>query len=155
MHSPVHIMLVGFLSFIGGLLGAWAMNAFLQAINRSHTQTRDMVELAGRFIYSDPDAAKKIGRKMHYASGALLGIVVGCALFFSGLAHLPTSIFTGMASGLFLGMFSVFALMYWFMEKHPFGESNRLTMQVGFLYLIGHFIYGAVTGLIVGLQPYV
>lgn len=154
MNSPIHMMMVGCLSIIGGLIGALAMNAFLHGINRSHAHARDMVEIAGRFFKHDHEAARKFGRSIHYACGAALGIVVGYALYFSGTAHLPTSIFAGMAVGLFLGMFSVFALMYGFMERHPSGESSHLTMQVGLLYLIGHFIYGAVTGLIVGFHSY-
>jgi len=146
---------VGLFSLIGGFIGAWVMNQFLLWTNKMHPSVVDMSEIAGRFFKRNSDDARMRGRAIHLACGAGLGLVVGYILWVSGATELPGSIFLGMAVGLFLGMFGVFALMYLIFEKHPSGNKNEVTMQAGVLYLVGHVIFGAITGLAAGFVGFV
>lgn len=44
-----------------------------------------------------------------------------------------------------------YGLMFVIGERHPLKQYRKVTLEVGLLHLVGHMIFGAVTGLLGGL----
>jgi hypothetical protein len=68
-----------------------------------------------------------------------------------GGAALPHALFLGIGFGFFHGMIMSYMLMFYASEKHPIKDYRNATLEEGLLHLVGHLIFGAVTGLIGGL----
>lgn len=135
----------------GGTLGALAMNAFMYAISNQANPRVNMAEALGSLITKRLEGASRIGHICHLAIGILFGLLYAYTLAAAGATALPQAIFLGMALGLFQGIIISYCLMFIVSEKHPIEKYRRATLQTGALHLLGHILYGAVVGLLVGL----
>lgn len=138
-------------SLIAGLIGSVLMDVFLLLASQHSRPKIEMTEALGSLFLGRLEDAKLLGRAIHLISGAGFGLLYGLIMAWTQAATLPYSIFMGLGLGLLHGIFMSYCLMFIVAERHPIEKYRQATIQTGALHLLGHIIYGGVTGLVVGL----
>ena len=142
------LLLVGALS---GLIGAFAMTAFMLQVSAFFSERVDMVQALGSYFTGKVKGSGRIGKMIHAASGLLFGMIY-CAIMYTIKAlAFPHAIFLGIGFGFFHGLFMSYVLMFYASGKHPIKEYQDATLEEGLLHLVGHIIFGAVVGLLAAL----
>ncbi|MFQ3242708.1 MAG: putative membrane protein YagU involved in acid resistance [Lentimonas sp.] len=145
------IIAVIILGASSGLIGAFAMNYFMRAVSTAYSQRVDMVRALGSYFTGNTENAINLGTIIHSASGLLFGIIYFLIMNAMHALALPYSIFLGLGFGFFHGLIMSYMLMFYASERHPIEEYRKATLEQGLLHLVGHIIFGGVTGLIGGL----
>lgn len=134
-----------------GLIGAFAMNLFMRLVSRKFDRRADMVRALGSFFTKKLDNALGVGTAIHGAAGVIFGMIYLAIIQAIGALDFPHAFFLALGFGFFHGLITSYGLMYYASARHPLEEYRKATMQEGVLHLLGHMIFGGVTGLLGGL----
>ncbi|MEM7791395.1 MAG: hypothetical protein AAF546_08335 [Verrucomicrobiota bacterium] len=139
------------LGAICGLVGAFAMTSFMRSVSAAYSKRVDMVRALGSFFTKKTEGAERLGAAIHAVSGVVFGIIYLAVFNAMGLLAFPSALFLGLGFGFFHGLFMSYCLMFVASEHHPLEEYKKATLEEGLLHLVGHLIFGGVTGLLGGL----
>jgi len=142
------ILLLGALS---GLVGAFAMTAFMAAVSSAFSKRVDMVRALGSYFTGRLENAVGLGRLIHALSGLIFGALYLLVMQRMDALTFPYPIFLGIAFGFFHGLIMSYALMIFASERHPIDEYRNATLEEGLIHLVGHVIFGGVVGIMAGL----
>lgn len=142
------ILLLGALS---GLVGAFAMTAFMAAVSSAFSKRVDMVRALGSYFTGRVEGSLWLGRLIHAGSGLVFGAVYLWIMHAMGALSFPYPIFLGIGFGFFHGLLMSYVLMIFASERHPVEDYRKATLEEGLLHIVGHVIFGAVVGLVAGL----
>lgn len=140
------LVFFGILGAISGLLGAFAMTAFMKAVSSTFSKRVDMVRALGSFFTGRLDNAEIPGRLIHAGSGLIFGVIYILTLQLMDALNFPAAIFLGIAFGFFHGLLMSYILMFAASERHPIEAYRKATLEEGLLHLVGHIIFGFVVG---------
>ncbi|MFU8848645.1 MAG: hypothetical protein ACNA77_08005 [Opitutales bacterium] len=142
------ILLLGALS---GLVGAFAMTAFMAAVSSAFSKRVDMVRALGSYFTGQLEGSLWLGRLIHAGSGLIFGALYLWIMQAMNALQFPYPIFLGIGFGFFHGLLMSYALMIFASERHPIEDYRKATLEEGLLHIVGHVIFGAVVGLVAGL----
>ncbi|MEM8867979.1 MAG: hypothetical protein AAGC73_06895 [Verrucomicrobiota bacterium] len=142
------ILILGALS---GLIGAFAMTLFMRTVSAAYSKRVDMLRALGSFFTKRAKGSEALGALLHALSGIIFGALYLYIFNKMGVLQLPYSLFLGLGFGFFHGLFMSYCLMFVASEHHPLEEYKNATLEEGLLHLVGHLIFGGVTGFVGGL----
>ncbi|HAV12475.1 MAG TPA: hypothetical protein DCX06_03110 [Opitutae bacterium] len=142
------------LGAICGLIGAFAMNLFMRQVSSAYSKRVDMIRALGSFFTGKLENSAGIGTMIHSIAGILFGIIYFLIMNLMGALSFPFAIFLGIGFGFFHGLITSYGLMFYASERHPIKEYKKATLEEGMLHLIGHIIFGAVTGILGALLSF-
>lgn len=136
-----------------GLLGGIAMEGVLWLIGRGGWAKADMIVALGSLFTKSRDTAWRVGALLH--TGAAIGFAVAYTLLMVALGYtaLPSSAVLGAGVGFAHGLVVSLGLVWVVAEQHPLEEFNEAGLAIGLSHIIGHVVYGAVVGFVVGVAP--
>ncbi len=137
-----------------GLVGAFAMTAFMKGVSSAFSQRVDMVRALGSYFSGRLEGADRLGKLIHAASGIVFGAVYLSIIYLMDALTFPYPIFLGIGFGFFHGLFMSYALMFVASERHPIETYRKATLEEGLLHLVGHVIFGAVVGILAALLAF-
>ncbi|MFO8027997.1 MAG: hypothetical protein R6U56_10065 [Opitutales bacterium] len=140
-----------FLGALSGLVGAFAMTAFMTAVSSAFSKRVDMVRALGSYFTGRVDGSLWLGRLIHAGSGLVFGALYLLIMQTMDALTFPYPIFLGIAFGFFHGLMMSYVLMIFASERHPIEDYRKATLEEGLLHLVGHVIFGGVVGLMAGL----
>lgn len=146
----MELILIIVIGAVSGLSGAYAMNSFMRKISAAYSKRVDMILALGSYFTGQIKGAARLGNLIHMVAGIVFGTVYLMIMYAIGGAVLPYSLFLGIGFGFFHGMFMSYMLMFYASERHPVEAYRKATLEEGLLHLVGHLIFGAVTGFIGG-----
>ncbi|PXA05494.1 hypothetical protein DDZ13_01085 [Coraliomargarita sinensis] len=134
-----------------GLVGAFAMTAFMTAVSSAFSERVDMVRALGSYFTGRLEGAVGLGRIIHAVSGLIFGATYLLIMHQMDALTFPYPIFLGIGFGFFHGLIMCYILMIFASMRHPIEEYRKATLEEGLLHLVGHIIFGIVVGLLAGL----
>jgi hypothetical protein len=149
METPLIPLL--FCGGLAGMAGAFAMNFFMRAVSAQFSRRVDMVRALGSLVTGKLEGAQRVGTTIHTLSGLFFGAVYFVLFALIGFEAAPRSALLGLGFGFLHGLVVSYGLMFVVSEKHPVEAYRQATLSVGLLHLLGHMLYGLVTGIIGGL----
>lgn len=145
------IIAILFVGIAFGIISAYAMDAFMRAVSTAYSSRVDMILALGSFFSGNVKNAQKLGSTIHSIAGAIFGAIYLLIIHQLDALIFPYALFLGIGFGFFHGLIVSYGLMFLISERHPLPEYRKVTLEVGLLHLVGHLIFGAVTGLLGGL----
>lgn len=140
-----------FLGAFCGLIGAFAMTAFMGKVSQTFSKRVDMARALGSYFTGKEEGADALGRTIHSVSGVIFGMIYFGIMQSMGALIFPYALFLGIGFGFFHGLIMSYMLMFYASERHPVEAYRKATLEEGLLHLVGHIIFGAVAGLLGGL----
>lgn len=137
-------------SLAAGLLGGAAMEGALWLIGTAGWAKADMIVALGSLFTRTRENAWRVGATLHAAAALGFGLLYTVLILHLGFAYLPASLMLGAGVGLLHGLFVSLALVWVVAERHPLAEFNEATLAIGLSHIVGHVVYGAVVGYVVG-----
>ncbi|MEO0509676.1 MAG: hypothetical protein AAF065_07445 [Verrucomicrobiota bacterium] len=131
-----------------GLVGAFAMTFFMACVSSAYGKRVDMTLALGSYFIRTTDGAVIVGRLIHAVSGLVFGVAYFAIMHAMGALVFPYAIFLGLGFGFFHGLLMSYMLMFYASERHPIDDYRKATLEEGLLHLVGHLIFGGVTGLL-------
>jgi len=129
------------------------MNLFMRVMSVGGPREINMIEALGSLLIGRIDGALRLGTAAHLVSGVFFGIIYALLLMAIRPGGPVSSLFICLGIGFFHGLIFTYMMMYYAAERHPVPKYRNATMSVGIVHLLGHMVYGAVVGFIVGLSP--
>ncbi len=147
--------LVSFLltALVAGLVGGVLMEGVLWLIGRGGWAKADMVVALGSLFTKTRDTAWRVGALLHLV--AAIGFAMGYTLLMVALGYtaMPSSMMLGAGVGFVHGLIVSLGLVWVVAEQHPLEEFNEAGMAIGLSHILGHLVYGAAVGFVVGVAP--
>ena len=145
------IIIVLFLGAFSGLIGAFAMTAFMLKVSATYGRRVDMTRALGSFFTGRLEGSLRFGKIIHSISGLVFGMLYFVIIYAIGAFVFPSPFFLGIGFGFFHGLLMSYVLMIYASERHPIEEYRQATLEQGLLHLVGHIIFGVVVGLFAAL----
>lgn len=136
---------------ISGLVGAFAMYAFMRAVSTAFGRRVDMIRALGSYFTGKMEGSIVLGASIHAVSGIVFGILYILIFHSMKALYFPHVLLLGTGFGFFHGLIVSYILMFYASKRHPIEAYRKATMEEGILHLVGHMIFGGVTGLVSGL----
>lgn len=140
-------------SLAAGVLAGAAFLGAMWLMTRSGLSRGNMVVALGGMITKSRVNALRVGFILHTISAIGFAMVYTLLIVWLGASALPEALMIGLATGFFHGLVVSLMLVWVVAEGHPFEEYNDAGLAVGVAHLLGHVVYGAVVGLVVGVSP--
>lgn len=136
-----------------GVLGGIAMEGVLWLIGRGGWAKADMIVALGSMFTKSRDTAWRVGALLHVVSA--IGFALGYTLLILtlGYTRMPWSAALGAGVGFLHGLIVSLGLVWVVADQHPLEEFNEAGMAIGLSHIVGHVVYGAVVGFVVGVSP--
>ena len=153
MNSELAVEIHFLLSTIfAGIIGTGGMTLFMHSITQTGIANADMVRAIGSIFTRSLDSALLVGTLLHFTAGVIFAMIYTILFGFFGaqgtLPHVGIGILIGFMHGFVLSFFLVISVA----EHHPLKEFREAGFSVAVAHLIGHIIYGALVGLVIGLS---
>jgi len=147
--------LVNFLltALVAGLLGGIAMELVLWLIGRGGWAKADMIVALGSMFTKSRDSAWRVGAILHIVAAIGFAMAYTLLLHSLGFTHMPFAAAVGAGVGFLHGLIVSLGLVWVIAEQHPLKEFNEAGMAIGLSHIVGHVVYGAVVGFVVGVSP--
>lgn len=141
-----------FLSVIlcAGLIATSAMTIFLRAVTRSGLTNADMERAIGSLLTKSLDSALLVGVLMHFTAGIFFAMIYALLFMVFGASGPWQLAGIGLIMGTIHGFVLSFLLVISVAEYHPLPQFRDVGFGVTVAHLIGHSIYGAVVGFMIG-----
>ena len=140
-------------SIAGGVLGGAAMLFAMWLMTRGGLAKGNMVVALGGLVTRSRDSALRVGLMLHTLSAVGFAMVYAMLMLWIGATAMPTALMVGVGAGFFHGLIVSLMLVWVVAEGHPFEEYSEAGLAVGLSHLLGHVVYGAVVGLVIGISP--
>jgi hypothetical protein len=140
-------------ALVAGLLGGIAMEGVLWLIGRGGWAKADMIVALGSLFTKSRETGWRVGAMLHGA--AAIGFAVAYTLLLVALDYtaMPFSAVVGAGVGFAHGLVVSLGLVWVVAEQHPLEEFNDAGLAIGLSHIVGHVVYGAVVGFVVGVAP--
>lgn len=138
---------------LAGLLGAAAMETAMGLITRAGLARGNMIRALGGLVTKQRENAFRVGAIIHAIAAVVFAIGYTLVIGATGLSMLPQSLLLGAGLGFAHGMAVSLALVWVVAEQHPLEEFREADLAIGLCHLVGHVVYGAVVGFVIGLSP--
>lgn len=147
--------IVGFLltALAAGVVGGIAMEVVLWAIGAAGWAKADMIVALGSLLTKSRINAWRVGVIVHLMSAIGFALAYAALMVTLGYTRMPTSMMFGAAVGFAHGLIVSLALVWIVAEKHPLEEFNEAGLAIGLSHIVGHVVYGAAVGFVVGIAP--
>ena len=136
---------------LAGLIGALAMNGFMFVVSRWFSERVDMTKALGSFLIGKLENARGAGTLVHCISGFIFGVAYLILFDLTQLIQVSYLALLGLGIGFLHGLVVSYGLMFVVSVRHPIEQYRKVTLEIGFLHLIGHVLFGLTVGLIAGL----
>ena len=148
-------MIVSFLltSLVAGLLGGIAMEGVLWLLGRGGWAKADMIVALGSMFTKSRATAWRVGAMLHIVSAIGFAMAYTLLIHSLGFTRMPFSAALGAGVGFLHGLIVSLGLVWIVAEQHPLEEFNEAGMAIGLSHILGHVVYGAVVGFVVGISP--
>ena len=140
-------------SLAAGALGGTAMLLAMGLMTRGGLAKGNMIVALGGIVTKSRDSAFRVGLMLHALSAFGFAMVYAMLMLWLGATDMPNALKVGLAVGFVHGLIVSLALVWVVAEEHPFEEYNEAGLAVGLSHLVGHVVYGAVVGLVIGVSP--
>ena len=140
-------------SLIAGILGGTAMEAVLWSIGRAGWAKTDMIVALGSLLTKTRQNAWTVGMIAHTAAAIAFAMGYAALMARVGYTEMPASMMLGVGIGAAHGLVVSFALGWVVATRHPLEEFQIAGFAVCLSHWIGHAVYGAVVGMVVGVSP--
>ena len=141
-------------TFVAGLIGTGGMTLFMYLLTKVGFTNADMVRAIGSLITKSLDHALMIGSVCHIASGVFFAVVYTLGFNFFGIQGTGLLMLAGTAYGFAHGFVLSFILVSSVAQHHPIAEFREAGISVAIAHLLGHVIYGALVGMVIGLSGF-
>lgn len=148
-------MIASFLltALVAGVLGGIAMEMVLWVIGRGGWAKADMIVALGSMFTKSRTTAWRVGAMVHIVSAIGFAMAYTLLLHSLGYTRMPWSAALGAGVGFLHGLIVSLGLVWVVAEQHPLEEFNEAGMAIGLSHIVGHVVYGAVVGFVVGVSP--
>jgi uncharacterized membrane protein YagU involved in acid resistance len=140
-------------ALIAGLLGGIAMEGVLWIIGRGGWAKADMIVALGSMFTRSRESAWRVGAMLHIVSAIAFAIAYTLLMHALGYTRMPWSAALGAGVGFLHGLIVSLGLVWVVAEQHPLEEFNEAGLAIGLSHIVGHVVYGAIVGLVVGVSP--
>lgn len=148
-------MILGFLltAVIAGVLGGIAMEVVLWIVGRGGWAKADMIVALGSLFTKSRGNAWRVGATIHAFSAIGFAMIYALLLVALHTTAMPRSMMLGGGIGFAHGLIVSLGLVWIVAEQHPLEEFNDAGLAIGLSHIVGHVVYGAVVGFVVGVAP--
>lgn len=148
-------MLMQFLltALLAGILAGAAMEAALWVIGAAGWAKADMIVALGGLLTKRRDNAWRVGAFVHVVAAIVFAVLYTLLMLKLEMTAMPQSMLLGGAVGFGHGLIVSLGLVWVVAERHPLEEFNEAGLAIGLSHLVGHVVYGAVVGFVVGIAP--
>lgn len=148
-------MILSFLvtAVMAGVLGGLAMEAVLWVIGRGGWAKADMIVALGSLFTRSRANAWRVGITIHAFSAIAFAMIYTVLMLALHTTAMPLSMMLGAGIGLGHGLLVSLALVWVVAEQHPIAEYNEAGLAIGLSHIVGHVVYGAMVGFVVGVAP--
>lgn len=140
-------------TLLAGVLAGAAMEGVLWVVGTAGWAKADMIVALGSLFTKSRQTAWRVGAMLHGVAAIAFAMLYALAMLSLGYTHLPASLLVGIAIGFGHGLVVSLGLVWVVAEQHPLEEFNEAGLAIGLSHLLGHVVYGAVVGLVVGAAP--
>ncbi len=140
-------------ALVAGVAGGLAMQLAMRLIGRGNELKGDMILALGSLITKSRDNAYRVGLIVHVTAAVGFGLVYTLLMVTLGYTGMPMSLMLGLGVGTLHGLIVSLMLVWVVADQHPLEEFKEADLLVGLSHMVGHVVYGAVIGLVVGLSP--
>jgi hypothetical protein len=151
----VTTFLLGYLvtALVAGILGGLAMELAMWLISRAGLARGDMVLALGSLLTKSRENAYRVGLVVHATAAIGFGLVYALLMVTLGYTQMPLSLMLGLGVGTLHGLLVSLMLVWVVADRHPLEEFKEADLLVGLSHFVGHVVYGAIVGAVVGLSP--
>ncbi|HEX2854083.1 MAG TPA: hypothetical protein VHO24_12665 [Opitutaceae bacterium] len=140
-------------TLLAGVLAGAAMEGVLWLVGTAGWAKADMIVALGSLFTKSRETAWRVGAIMHVAAAIGFAMLYAMAMLALGYTHLPAAMLVGAGIGFGHGLVVSLGLVWIVAEQHPLEEFNDAGLAIGLSHLLGHVVYGAVVGLVIGIAP--
>ncbi len=146
------LLVVQFLlvSLAAGITGTLCMTFFMHGFTRSGLANANMIEAIGSIFTKSENNALLVGGILHLVSGVIFAMIYALLLALLGVQGTFYSALVGLCIGAGHGFVLAFLLVVAVAEHHPLEKYREAGLGVAAVHFLGHIIYGAIVGTIVG-----
>lgn len=148
-------MILGFLltAIVAGVLGGLAMEGVLWIVGRGGWAKADMIVALGSLFTKTRDNAWRVGATIHTFSAIAFAMIYALIMVALHTTGMPMAMMLGAGIGFAHGLIVSLGLVWVVAEQHPLEEFNDAGLAIGLSHIVGHVVYGAVVGFVVGVAP--
>jgi len=139
-------------SIIAGIVGTSGMTFSMYLMNKTGIANAKMVIAIGSILTKTRENAMRVGLIIHYTSGVFFGMVYTILFYVYGVTGVISTLGIGFFIGCIHGFVMTFILVIAVAEHHPLEEFREAGFAVAFAHFVGHMIYGALVGAVIGLS---
>lgn len=153
MNSLTLIMSYLSTAVVAGLLGGAAMIGAMWLMTERGIARGNMIVALGGLVTKARSNAFRVGLILHTISAIGFAMVYAMLMLWIGATALPYSLYIGIGVGVLHGLLVSLMLVWVVADEHPFEEYTDAGLAVGLTHLLGHIVYGAVVGVVIGISP--
>jgi uncharacterized membrane protein YagU involved in acid resistance len=112
-----------------------------------------MIVALGSMFTKSRATAWRVGAALHIVAAIGFAIVYTLLLHALGYTGMPWSAALGAGVGFLHGLIVSLGLVWVVAEQHPLEEFSEAGLAIGLSHIVGHVVYGAVVGFVVGVSP--
>lgn len=140
-------------TLLAGVLAGVAMEGVLWVVGTAGWAKADMIVALGSLFTKSRETAWRVGATLHVVAAIGFAMLYALAMLALGYTHLPAAMLVGAGIGFAHGLVVSLGLVWIVAEQHPLEEFNDAGLAIGLSHLLGHVVYGAVVGLVIGVAP--
>lgn len=139
---------------LAGVVGTAGMTFVAGLVARLGKEEISLLETIGSLFTGTLQSARLVGSIFHLLAGVLFAILY--TLLFSFFSFQGVGLLTavGAVMGFAHGFIVSFLLVTSVGEHHPIDRYRKCGFYVAFAYVLGHVVFGALVGFVVGLMGF-
>ena len=138
---------------VAGVFGGGAMIGAMWLMTEKGIARGNMIVALGGLVTKSRNNAFRVGLILHIISAIGFAMVYSMLMMWIGATALPQALYVGIGVGILHGLLVSLMLVWVVADEHPFEEYTDAGLAVGLTHLLGHVVYGAVVGLVIGISP--
>jgi hypothetical protein len=143
-----------FVAVLAGIVATTGMTLFLYAVNASGASNADMLKAIGSLFTRSMESAFQAGVAFHAFAGLAFAMFYTIILNGLGIQGFLPCVAIGSFIGLAHGFAMSFILVVSVAEHHPLKVFREAGFGVAVIHLLGHVLYGALIGAVVGASGF-
>jgi len=140
-------------ALFAGVLAGIAMEIVLWVVGTAGWAKADMIVALGSLFTRSRANAWRVGAILHASAAIAFAVLYTLLLLKLGYTSMPQSMMLGAGIGFIHGLLVSLALVWVVAEQHPLEEFNEAGLAIGLSHILGHVVYGALVGVVVGISP--
>lgn len=140
-------------ALVAGALAGVAMEAVLWVVGTAGWAKANMVVALGSLFTRSRDTAFRVGIVLHSVAAIVFAVLYTLLMMKLGYTEMPASMMLGAGVGFVHGLIVSLGLVWVVADQHPLAEFNEAGLAIGLSHILGHVVYGAIVGFVVGVSP--